>query len=252
MLIVILLFVMICFIIGFNIYFYLMNSYYLKPESNDMIIYYKFGLNDILNNKVANYAFKNSVYDLVLVNNPIIDNSSFIKGKSSLYFNGNKQYASIDPIKFSQNGLTIMGWFKFVSNDPYNFIFSFSYDANNNLNITSNMLAIAQGTNINDVNNRFYNFKQNYSDNNWHHVTLTMTYSPFKIATSTANVYIDNKLEISILDSFYPNTSLIFKKNYINNTIVLHNYITKICNINDFRMYNKVLTQSEITSIYIE
>ena len=253
MLVVIFLFIIIFFFFGFNIYGYFIKPNYLIPESNNMIIYYKFELNDISNNKVANYAFTNPVYDLVLHNNPIIDNNIFIKGNSSLYLNGNKQYASIRPIKFSQNGLTIMVWFKYIPNNiPEYFIFNFSSDRYNTLYITSRNIHILQGIDIINYKDKEYDFNINYTDDNWHHLALTLTYSPITSSTSIINIYIDNNLIYTDSESIYLNTSLIFKYNYIGNTIMLNNYNTPTGYINNFRMYNKVLSHEEITSIYNE
>jgi hypothetical protein len=250
--------------IGIVLYFYLNNSKnnsnseselkYLVPESNDMIIHYKFGLNDISNNKVANYAFKNPVYDLVLNNNPIIQNNTFIKGNSSFYLNGNNQYATISPIKFSQNGVTILMWFKYApSNEYLRTLFYISKDNLNYFNMsTDSGLNTSHGKDFNSARATSFSLKKNYTDNNWHHLALTMTYSALESSSSQLNIYIDNNLEISRSGVAYPDTSVIFNKNYIGNTLVLHNYKTPTGYINNFRMYNRVLSSSEITSIYNE
>ena len=157
----------------------------------------------------------------------------------------------------STNGLTICFWCKLNYNtiDAYNRIFDFG-----NTNGVDNFFFFI---NAMDISNNIYllgsyynstltqtNSTTKLSNNVWYHFAITLPYSTPSITPltqSTATVYI-NAVYDTTSNIFYPaNTTR--NKCYVGKSI-LDNTKNFIGNIDDFRIYNTVLSASDISTIY--
>jgi hypothetical protein len=85
---------------------------------------------------------------------------------------------------------------------------------------------------------------KNFYDGNWHHYVWTLTYSSSN--TSTYVIYQDGVLKGTFSGNWFPTVSTPY--NYIGRS----NYgaPNQTGYIDDFRMYSKVLSSTEVTSLY--
>lgn len=107
-----------------------------------------------------------------------------------------------------------------------------------------------RGKNASPYNGVTYNFNNltlfNMTQNAWHHVVMTCTYSTLKM-----NIYVDNVLVLS-------NVSLASSNFYASNTVsaikigrsLSSGHYSFIGNFADFRMYNTVLNASYVDALY--
>lgn len=86
-----------------------------------------------------------------------------------------------------------------------------------------------------------------YNNNIWHLFTWSMSYSSTN--SSNWNVYIDAIAYYSITNGYYPPTATRTLK-YIGNSTVPDSSSPAPLYVDDFRIYNRVLTQAEVTTIY--
>jgi hypothetical protein len=86
-----------------------------------------------------------------------------------------------------------------------------------------------------------------FTDNVWYHSAWTLTYAASKSKTSTWKYYVNGELKQTYTDGYYVPTVLnnnwIGKSNWSGDP-----YYNGA--IDDFRLYDKVLTESEIKSLY--
>ena len=240
----------------------------IKANTNDnnltnndgLIFFYKILQNNIKNNLLANIA-TTKIYDAAIINNisniidynvntdnNIIDYTFRNKNDGSIYFSGNLNYIQIPSFSFNNTGITIACYFYIkYSQKAINtaVLFDFGNGFNNN-NITITI-------NENNIFNKIVVYKdrmpytayfylndiQNYK---WNHLAFVITDYPIWF------LYFNGKpIQLSMNSSFiYPsnverNNNFIGKNNkeeYSSGTY-----------IDEFRIYNKSLSQDEIISI---
>jgi hypothetical protein len=132
-----------------------------------------------------------------------------------------------------------------------------SFNGNNSVAQTTYALGGNSSTNISlnstynfgnqSLGNRTYSFKLDFNsntsiiDNTWHHIVWSIS------STGVWSIYIDNKyINPNITRSLY---NIIYARQYIGKSLFSSNGWL-IGNIDDLRIYNKVLTANEVSTIY--
>lgn len=215
-------------------------------QDTSLILFYKFDLNDIQNNNVMNYA--TGKYDAILNSGASIQSSDYKVGNGSLLLNSsNKQYLQLPNITPGNNGLTIAYWFKTNDSPGWARIFDFGNGASNNnwlqspvngFSVFNGNVAVLQPNTSPMV----------FVNNTWYHSVWTLTPATNGSATSIWNYYINGVLIKTYSNGGYPqptslNSNYIGKSNW--DTDPYYNGA-----IDDFRLYNRVLSASEVTSLY--
>jgi hypothetical protein len=166
---------------------------------------------------------------------------------------GSSQYLQTANFTPTINGLSFSFWYKSNASGSWARIFDFgNASANNNIfcSINSSGLnsvyfenfygAIASNTTLNDIN---------YNDNVWRHITWTLTYAEAASTTSTWKIYINGALKTTATSKSYPNTAVTRTLSYIGRSNwAVDQYYNGM--IDDFRIYNNVLTDQQVTAIY--
>jgi len=215
-------------------------------QDTSLILFYKFDINDIQNGNVMNYA--TGKYDAILKSDASIQSSDYKVGNGSLLLDSSKsQYLQLPNITPGNNGLTIAYWFKTNNSIGWSRLFDFGNGgANNNwLQSPSNGLSVYNGNapvlqpNVSPME---------FANNTWYHSVWTLTPAPNASATSTWNYYINGVLIKTHSNGGYPQP-ITLTTNYIgkSNWDVDPYYNGAI---DDFRLYNRVLSDSEVTSLY--
>jgi hypothetical protein len=199
--------------------------------------FYKFAENDIVNNKVKNYA--TNQYDATVYNSGIIQTTTFIVNNSSLYLNGNSQYIQLDTFNITNNGLTIASWFNFSPGRFWSRLFDFGYNQAGDNIVFSPENGCSLYINTVESVSRFV--ATVYADNTWHHIAWTFNPNGQRI------IYIDG----NIVDSSavgYPtvnvnrNQSYLGKSNW-NADPYTNGYIS------NFMVFNSILSQADVIKI---
>lgn len=227
-------------------------GYFFCPgiEGGRYLLHYKFNSGDEVGTSIANWKDGTKSYNPVstLYNGATISTSSFKTGTASLYLNKNLgiQYVQTPNFTPTTNGLTFSVWYNSDTSNTWARIFDFGNGAAvDNVGIStnggSNDLAFfcvpGDNFNLNDIN---------YNDGQWRHVTWTLTYSPEGSSTSTWTIYINGQLKTTLTGRVYPKVvtrtlCYIGKSNWDDGAY--NGYI------DDFRVYNKVLSSSEISNL---
>ena len=165
------------------------------------------------------------------------DKKTFTK---DLIFNGT-YYVSLPNITYGTNGVSIAFWFKSpLSTTEYRQFIKLIVDANNYIQIVNDIV----GTNYiytNIVNNGSnynvgYQLPATVNTNTWFHFCITFN------SNNTCNIYKDGAL-------FHTNTTtFVFPIGQITTQIILGNFY--VGELDDFRMYNRVITPTEVSQIY--
>jgi len=220
---------------------------------NQLSHYYKFDWEDIFKGDVisiANYASGYPIYDASLsaANSQMngITRNSYMTGNACMCLSGN--YLNIPTPNISTNGFTVAFWMNTTS-------------ANTNfpalLYLTGNTGNTDTYIYINNIGGAVLTYECRYNDTRtlldstipindgiWHHVVLTSTYSIAGTNSSTIQLYIDNVLNTSTTAGYYP--SSLSNSSYIGyNTTSMYNG-----QIDDFRIYSRVLSSPEIDALY--
>ena len=157
-------------------------------------------------------------------------------------------YMTIPDPGFTTRGLTITAWFKYPlsSTDGWIRLFEFGngVKSNNFGYAPQNGLFVYQGSTATST----HGVGGGYADNTWHHVGITMTYAPSGSATSTINVYIDGVVKYTTTTGYYPviiprTECYIGKSNWTSNA-------NATGNVDDFRLYNCVMSAEDVKAIY--
>jgi hypothetical protein len=112
------------------------------------------------------------------------------------------------------------------------------------INIVSNVLNTA--IKINGGTTTFYNTGYAINNNIWHHICWTLTYSTG--STSNHNVYVDGNVIYQTATGKYPNNAVTYPACYIGKSTYTDPLFNGI--IDDFRFYNRILSQSEVLTLY--
>jgi hypothetical protein len=188
--------------------------------------FYKFTENDIVNNKVKNYA--TNQYDATVYNGASIQNSS-------LYLNGSNQYIQLDTFNTTNNGLTIAAWFN-VSSGGWARLIDFGNGAGSD-NI---LYAPGNGAVIYVGGGGTQNVAGGYADNTWHHFVWTMNPNNENI------IYIDGNVVFS--SSFaYPRSGFNRSLSYIGQSNWGDPYLVGY--IYNFMIFDSVLSQTNVNFI---
>ena len=246
----------------------------IPVSATGLSTYYTFDTGTIVSNNVPNIASGTAVNDAIAVavggNYPTISTSSYVVGNGSLDFNvtSTSSYGYIKKNTFTPTtgGLTFVCWLNFSNyNNTSTRLFDFANGAPNG-NI---FYAPYVGFGIFDgATERIYVggpsfsaavMKQDGTDNNkWIHFAWTLTYAASTSNTSTTKIY-KNILGSSFNSTpfytnnacYYPTTSATRTLNYIG----MSNWGGASDrpvdgNIDDFRIYDRVLSAEEIQSLF--
>jgi len=241
-----------------NIYSYT-QIYTNLVSNNKLIMYYPFETSDKNGTKLANNANQNNIiYDATLYNGATVSTGDYKVGLSfsSLSLSApSNQFVRTPNFTPTTNGLTFSFWYKSNGTGVWGRIFDFGNSAQNNnilcsINGGGNSLAVNcfYGSSDNNV----YLTDINYNDNQWRHITWTLTYATPGSFTSTWKIYV-NGLFKRITVGYYPSPTVTRTTCYIGKSNWTDVYgVDAYYNgyIDDFRVYNRVLTQAEIKNIY--
>jgi hypothetical protein len=234
--------------------------------NNQILEFYNTSLTD--GNVIVLYKFNDSStgmlldssgngYTLTTFNNPTFDSVNYMIDNGSIYFNGNSQYAelpsSVNPYNiWNGNGISFTCWFRMsTSSGNWSKIFDIS-DGTVGSN-PSNWISIGRnGTNNYiyfeiGVSGTGYGTKSNGTttavivDNNWHHIVWTIS------ITGVWSIYIDSVYINPNITRAIPN--IIWTKRWLGRSGFSGDgwYVG---NIDDFRIYNKVLNQTMVNVLY--
>ncbi len=240
---------------GIVIIRYSVNISYISSffnSSNNLVAWYKF--DDNPTNMLLDSS--GNGYNLTNNNGATLDQTNYRTGNGSVFLNGSLlQYlhihTSINPYTIWNNGIgiTFACWFRIFTSTPNNSrIFAFgdgtigSTSANSIIvykSNTANTLTFESKISNTSVT---WTTSSSYIDNNFHHLVLSIN------NVGLWTVYIDNvSLTTTITNKTIPNAT--WTKRYIgrseNDAALYTNG-----NIDDFRIYNKILTASEVNTLY--
>ncbi len=150
-------------------------------------------------------------------------------------------------------GLSFAFWYKSNASGAWARIFDFGNGPANNVILCS----------INGGNANYLYFEDfyatvptnvtlsdiNYNDNTWRHVVWTLSYAAAGSNTSTWNIYINGTLKTTGTSKSYPNPAVTRTISYIGRSNWSADFYYN-GNIDDFRIYNAVLTAPQVTTIY--
>ena len=200
-------------------------------------------------NKVRNVATSSTAYfyDAILAdspNNPSINQPGVTSQSASALFDSSRsQYITVPPLNITNAGLTFSFSIKSNNNSNYARVFDFGNGGPNN-NIIAYILngnfgvGVALGANA----SLKYSVNTNINDNTWTHITWTLS-NP-----TGWEIYLNGVLSGNYPTGYYPN--ILFRNlNYLGKSNFGHDpYFNG--NIADFRMYNSVLSASDILTLY--
>ena len=219
------------------------NTNIIEDLNNNLIAHYKFDGN--LNDSTSNE------HNLISTGTIEYDETTYIYGKSS-YLSGDDYFQSPPSLNLYNiwigNGITICGWFKLKSTSvDWATVFEIYHDGSNRITIgkSNNTNILWYGKNNNEDYSASKTYNVSVFDDIWHHILLTID------VNGNALLYVDNKpdsiLQNITLTSSYTNLNISYSASYDNSTAPLRR---SIGNIDDFRIYNKVLTAFEVESLY--
>jgi hypothetical protein len=225
--------------------FYGTNIKYLKFNNNtnsyDYVDTISMGSNDCHGLQCIDSTSNMTIYSLGY-------NTATIYHIDLSYNTTNTNYCMIKSPTINTNGLTIACWFRsnYNSNNARIFDFATANTATSNnirLFINNNELQFDIYTTVNNTSV----ITGNINDNNWNHIAITMSYSATP-NTSTITAYINGSGANTYSGKSYP---AIISRPYCylgrSNTSGDPPFLG---NIDDFRVYNSVLTPMEILTLY--
>lgn len=227
-----------------NYQFYLNNS-------TSLIAYYTFETTDVNGVYLKNYVTNN--YDASMVNSASIISSSgnYKVGTSALNLNGSSQYASISPNAFylGSSGISVSYWLRSNSSafTSRSFAFSNGY-LNNTVLMETAWNTTTPGSILIDIGNsggtEFVGATNYVSNNNtWMHVVWT-------INTNGTNLfYVNGVLNNTYTGIAYP-TSIQRNLLFIGQGEQLASTPYFIGQIDDFRVYNSLLSANDAAQLY--
>jgi hypothetical protein len=217
----------------------------IKEITDGLIAHYKFNGNDI------DMLLDSSGNSHNLINHGgIFNNTDFISGNGSLELDGTYLEIpdTINPYNIWNNkGITFSCWFKILTTSETNCkIFSFGYNLENdyfnnqisvsNFNKKILFMIISAGNYI-----ELYETPSDYVDNEWHFLSWSID------ITGNWKIYLDNVLQETNIQR--PITNFTLTSRYIGYDNVGFSIIYK-GNIDDFRIYDRVLSVLEVEKLY--
>jgi hypothetical protein len=217
-----------------------------------LCIYYPF---DISRNYVVNYAA--SVYGVIdasYVNGAVVDYTTNKVGTGALILvSASSQYVQLNSNSIAQttnfispNGMSFSLWIKSNSTSSNTVIFYFgSANAADYIDIFINSNSIScKVYNTNSLNSTV-SLSPVYNNNIWRHVVWTLGYSSSN--TSRWNIYIDGIMLSDTSNNYYPistTAKTISRLGSDGGSFYYNGWI------DDFRVYQRVLNQLEVTQLY--
>ena len=220
-------------------------------NNSNLILHYQFNIGDTQSNQLANWASGTRTYDIALYNGASLKTSSYKSGKSSLYLNKDYgiQYLLNSSTTSTTNGLSFAVWYRSNNSGHWGRIFDFGNGANvDNIGCSPNAIGQNSLGFFCTPGDNFYLSDINYNDNKWRHIVWTLTYSPEGNYNSIWKIYIDGELKANLSGRAYPRPNITRNLSYIGKS----NWEDGAYNgwIDDFRMYNRVLSDSEASILY--
>ena len=209
--------------------------------SNGLEIYYPFLNSSISGSLVADLAKGSPVFDAKLQNGATVINRELHLSSSQ------NQFLSVGEFTIGNNGLTFASWFRSDgSGGPCARIFDFG-----NGQESDNIIMCMRGSSnelffqvyYGNQGSRYLNSAENYNNNVWYHVAWVLN------PIGNWTVYLDGQVILHATGITYPNpiarsSSYLGRSNwgadaYFNGAL------------RDFRMYNRVLSASEVNLLFI-
>jgi microcystin-dependent protein len=161
------------------------------------------------------------------------------------------KYVTLPSFTTTNSGLTFSCWFESNYNSTWARIFDFGNGAGSNnillaINNNSLIFGIYQGS---TVSQPAVLTSYNSNNNKWNHIAITMTYAASGSTTSNVIFYLNGVSVSNTSNQFYYPLAMTRTLNYIGRS----NWSADpefFGNIDDFRVYNTVLNQTQILSIY--
>ncbi len=223
-------------------------SSYKTDTDNNLIVHYKFDDNS------TNMLLDSTSNGNNLTNyNTTFDNTNYKIGNGSVYFNGNSQYiempSTINPYTiWNNNGISFSIWFNMSSTaSPNCRIIDFSSD-NIGTTPTNYILIYKDGTQTDKINivivapngaNTY--LSPTLNSNTWHHIVWTIS------SSGVWGLYINNVYINPGITQGIPNVT--WTRRWLGRSSSDSDPYY-IGNMDDFRIYNKVITESEVNTIY--
>lgn len=208
----------------------------------------KIYVGDINNNLVGHWMFENNVYDSSDHGN---DGSLFgdpeyvtgIVGNTAMQFDGDGDYITIpESPDFSMTSFTLAAWVKIPNSIPSGWRTIIEHNRSGN-----NWFGLWKSNNGNMFHFRWGNaavsdFSTAISPDVWYHVAGT-----YDLFTQTAHLYLNGELDRTVQNANVPTASNSVLRIGIN----MQNNEDFFGIIDDVRVYNRVLNESEINQLFI-
>jgi len=207
--------------------------------NNNLLFHYTMDVNTINNNKLYNNITQS--YDATLYNNPTISTTDYRVGTGSMTFNSaNSQYIQIPSYTSDANGMSFSMWFRSNGTSNWARLFDFGNGSSSDnifMGVHSNNIVLSTFfTSTQTIN---YNTTSNINDNKWRHIVWVIN------GDGRWNLYLDGVI-VYTTTTTYPK-SINRTTNYIGKSNWADPYLNGT--IDDFRVYNRVLTISEVVYI---
>ena len=225
-------------------------------SDTNLIMYYPMESSDISNGYLANWAFGSPVYDASMVNGPsLVENSRIVGGSAMSFSAASSQYLKLPDFTPTTNGLSFSVWYNSTNTGSWGRIFDFGNGSGfynifiSPTNYITNKLNLTLYGNGGSALTSITLDDPSYNDSTWRHVVWTLTYDVSYNPGSTWKVYINGQLNKYSTTSYYPDTTVIRRMNYIGKSnwsadASYNGYI------DDFRVYNRVLSAAEVSQLY--
>ena len=217
-----------------------LSSSFARALSSNLQLYYRFDAVSVSgsSSSVGNIASGAAVYDAALYNGATVSNNQLLLSAAK------SQYMSISPFTTGSAGLTFATWWRSTYTGSWSRIFDFGNGA------TSDNIQIYRDLNNNLLTMAVFISSQAYvmstsvrfDQNSWNHVAWSLDPSEIWV------VYI-NGVQLTSSATSKPYPSLISRSN---NFLGRSNWGSDYFNgsIKDFRMYSRVLTTVEVSTLF--
>jgi hypothetical protein len=215
-------------------------------NDSSLLLYYSFESSTINSKDIANTINKSLVYNAQLANGANISTTDFKVGTASMQFvAASSQYIQINPFETGTIGMTFLFWCKFNNSGDFSKIFDFgngSYLQNIAIGIVTNQMYCVIANTVSNNTDNIIIYTPSVNDNVWRHYALIINPSGLLV------IYVNGVFIQNITNTIYPinitrNNNYLGKSNWSGNP-----YLNGA--IDDFRMYNRILSANEISTIY--
>jgi hypothetical protein len=213
----------------------------VAPLTDSMLLYLKFDTGDFSGNTLANWATGVPVYNVNLLGNTLPKSTTIGKKVGTGCCVVTDASASIIyPYNFTNytinNNLTIVFWFQ-TTNEPT--ILKYMCDIGKTMFIRF----VGSSLQVGSDNGSYQS--AGYDDQNWHHVVLTIPSG----GGLNGKVYIDGNYKATVSSGSFlygDKSDITFCQAKGLGTV----YYPFLGNIDDVRVYTRILTDAEVTTIY--